>query len=93
MKSFSDLKNIKLENKISKNAIQEILSELSVQSNVELNDNSVEIIGIDEVEISLQEHIEEVKRQTVKETISIIEESLKNGQHFSLIVEKLLSNQ
>lgn len=91
MKTFTLLKESVAPVEVKKTEVQNILSQLSVQANVDLTDKEVEIVGLDEAEISLQEHLKAEKEKSVKETIVKIEEALKAGQSWNLIVEKILN--
>jgi len=92
MKKFTLLKeSVNVE--IEKTEIQKILSNLAVHSNIDLTDKEVEIIGLDDAEVSLQEHVDAVKNAAIRQTVYLIEESLKNGQPWNLVVEKILNNE
>lgn len=93
MKTFTLLKESVAPVEVKKTEIQNILSQLSVQANVDLTDKEVEIVGLDEAEISLQEHLNSEKEKTVRETIVKIEEALKAGHNWNLIVEQILNNE
>ena len=93
MKTFSTFKELaKQEKVVVKSEIQNILSQLSVQAETDLTDKHVEIVGLDEAEIALQEHFENVKKQTRRETIQMLETALQRGDSWNLIVEKILNN-
>jgi len=94
MKTFSTFKaESKIAKPIVKTDVQSILSNLTVHVDAELNDKVVEIVGLDDAEFALNEHIEKVKHDVRKETIFFLEESLKNGDSWNLIVEKILNNE
>lgn len=90
MRKFSTL-NESVVVEVEKNKIQTILSNLSIQSDTDLTTHDVKIIGLSEVETQLNQHIDEVKRDVVFQTIQYIEESLKTGQSWNLIIEKIKS--
>ena len=94
MKTFSMFKEeSKIAKPVVKTDVQSILSNLTVHVGAELNDKVVEIVGLDEAEDALNEHIEKVKHDVRKETIFFLEESLKNGDTWNMVVEKILNNE
>lgn len=89
MKSFSEFKSQKPA-EVVKDKIQEILSELTIEANEDLTSSKVEIVGLEEAELAIKEHIETVKAEVVKDTIYQLSEALKQGKPWQLIVEQLL---
>lgn len=62
---------------------------LTVLVNDDLTSANVEIDGLDDAEIALQEHIESLKKQWLNETISNISSQIESGKPLKLILENL----
>lgn len=92
MKKFSLLKESKTE-EVKSSEINQILSTLSIHTNVDLTDKDVQIVGLDSVKEQLYSHVANVKQQTIRQTVQQIEESLKSGQNWNIIIERLVNEK
>lgn len=89
MKTFSE--SLKPKNIIDERSdLLKILQEhLSVLVNDDLTSDNVEIDGVIDAEIALQEHIESLKKKWLNETVSTISSQMESGKPLKMILENL----